>query len=186
MVQRIFNVEKWVLLDEGQSYVLNSDDEEKNRAVHVEVNAPSRVELHLLVDGPEGQASIFIASVQGRDRVEFYVTGTVRLVVEGGPVWIYTIDGEDVSIETEPSETFTRALERRRRSPEFEEIVRQMNINMERRFAKQAGDLGRLLRTREEARAVQRGAAGRAGSAQAEGVSSPDAGDPEDPVTDPM
>lgn len=184
MTQRVFNVEKWVLLDEGQSYLLQSDDEEKSRAVHLEVNAPSRVQLWLLDDRTRlgGEVDqLFLAAVDGRDKVEFYVSGTVRLVVEGGPVWIYTIDGEDVSIETEPSETFTRILERRRRSPEVEAIIREMNFNLERRFAQQANDLGRLVSRSEATRAAQRRPKGDSGGSGAQPVQSSDTGDPERP-----
>lgn len=181
MVQRQFNLEKWALLDEGQSYLLPSDDEEKSRLVNLEVNAPSRVSLHVLTDdsrnGGEIQ-TVFLASVDGRDKVEFYVTGTVRLVVDGGPVWIYTIDGEDISIEVEPSEIFTRILERRRRSPEVEAIIREMNYNMERRFAQQANDIGRLVSRREAAKRLQQRAEGDSGGRGAEPVSSSDADPP--------
>lgn len=158
MVQRLFNIDKWTTLVEGEAYLLPTDEEGKLRRVRLEVNAPDPVRLFLIE--PDQESVRFLARVDGRDCVEFVASGTLRLVVEGGPIGIYTVDGDDISFEVAAPVIFTKIMERRRRNPDLEYIAAKMNANMERRLAQQADDLRRLLANRETARAALEAASG--------------------------
>lgn len=163
MVQRLFNIEKWINVGEGQSWSLAGD---KVRVIRVEVNAPDRVRLFVIDETDDVR---FLATVLGRDTIEFVAASTVRLFVEGGSIDIYSVDGDDPSFTVAAPKIFTKIMERRRRNPELEAIALQMNANMERRLAQQADDLRRLVINRENARAAletARGVPERAGTQQ--------------------
>ena len=155
MVQRLFNIDKWTTLREGEYFSLAAD---RVRTIRLEVNAPQRVQLFAIGDN---DLSIgFLATVEGRDTIEFVARGPISVSVEGGAVDVYSVDGEDISVEIVAPKIFTKIMERRRRNPELEAIVFQMNANMERRLAIQADDLRRLLTNRENARAALEAARG--------------------------
>lgn len=146
-MQRIYNLDKWALLEEGKrlSYV-NS----RPRKVVVEVNAPSEVLLYLVEDGKPR----FLALVKGRDTVEFYPDGAFDLTCEGGAVYVYTADGDDVSMEALDERTFTRIVERRPRNLELELMQRAAAENTRRLLEAQRQDMEKYIARLETQRAA--------------------------------
>lgn len=149
MVQRLFDLTKWTTVEDGQVYHLNGS---KVREVRLEINAPDIARLWIEGDGGDRR---FLALVEGRDAVEFVARGPVGLSIEGGPIEVYTIDGEDVSVTAEESVSHTKVMERARRSPEFDRVAAELRFNMERRLARQADEIRALLAARGQAREVQ-------------------------------
>lgn len=156
-MQRMFNINKWSVLSEGNAANFNNP---RSRVVRLEVNSPGEVYLYLRQeawhpDQPQEIAephSYFLARVVGRDVLEFHTTGAFQLIAEGGSCCIYTVDGEDVSFEVLDPVVFTKIAQRRRRSPELEHIAHLMQRNMERRLAEQTIELQRRFDRAERAR----------------------------------
>lgn len=149
-MQRMFNLDKWLLLKEGETITFPS---RRPRTVKVEVNAPQSVCLYVR-DGDKPNQ--FLALVEGRDTVEFSSAGDFSLSVEEGSIWVYSADGDHVHAVVEDPVIFTRIAERRTRNPELEYITHVMQSNLERRLAQQADELERAIVARERAREAQR------------------------------
>lgn len=139
-MQRIYNVDKWWKVSQGEALEFPN---EKIRNVRLEVNTPNRSALWVIDVATE--TVYFLALVEGRQTVEFGTTGKMALSVEGGDVWIYTADSDDVSTIVLAPQIFTKIYERRRRNPEFELMVHKMQENMERRLAQQANELAWIV-----------------------------------------
>lgn len=142
MMQRLFNLNKWTLLLEGQQI---SYANKRPRTVRLLVNAPSKVQLTAITADGEPQ---FLALVEGTDAIEFVTDGQMGLTVEGGEVWIYTADSDDISLVAVDPVSFTKIMERRARNPEFERLMYLAQRNVERRFEEQAAQLEQLLSRR--------------------------------------
>lgn len=142
-MQRLFNLSKWAVLEEGKAISFNGS---KPRLVRLEVNAPGECFLYV---SQENDARVdsdpevnFLARVVGRDTVEFHVGGGgFTLMVEGGSCNVYTIDGDDPSFVNLTPTVFTKLVERRARNPEFERMAQIMQLNVERRLAQQRQEL---------------------------------------------
>lgn len=148
-MQRMYNLDKWSRLEEN--HVANFESTLPRR-VRLDVNAPFPVRLY--VHDTEG-VSTFLALVHGRDVLEFAVSGEFGVGVEGGDVWLHTIDGEDFSFAIPDAVTFTKLVERRTRNPEVEMMRYQMERNMNAIIENQAVQLERLLDQRERASAAR-------------------------------
>lgn len=172
-MQRIFNVNKWTTLPEGSAIEYPST---KPRVVRLEVNAPSPVSLFVVSDGEDPEAS-FLARVEGRDTVEFHVTGKFSLTCEGGFCNVYTIDGDRWAFVDLAPIVFTRIAERRRRNPELERMMLIAQHNMERRLEQQAEEFRRMLDRRDAARAALAAPPAAAGATSESGDGSPDPDD---------
>lgn len=144
-MQRLFNIDKWQNLKEGDALAFSNP---RPRNVRVEVNAPTKSSLYYV--DPEGEV-IFLALVEGRDTIEFGSTGAFQLTVEGAPVMVYTADGADISMKPVSHGSFTKIVERRRRNPELEQIAALMQRNMERRLEQQSAELEQLFTRRAAA-----------------------------------
>ena len=151
-MQRLTNVDKWFVLEQGKT--LNFENVAP-RKIRLDVNAEAAARLYYV--DTEGQIT-FLAAVQGRDVVEFYNHGEFGVTAEGADVWLYTIDGEDISFSIPEAETFTKLVERRTRNPEVEMMQYMMKANMQAMMDAQRGEMARLL--------DQRDAAARASAAQ--------------------
>lgn len=150
-MQKMYNLNKWSRLDEGSGMQFHN---ERPRVVRLDVNSPDRAVLYVLQRGEDGETGLeFLARVEGRDVVEFVSSGPFELTCEGGPVAVYTIDGEDISFRELAPVIFTKIVERRKRSPELEYIAAMMSKNMERRLAQQANEFRGLFERSEAARA---------------------------------
>ena len=170
-MQRLHNVEKWFTIAEGGTLNFGNPNP---RRVRVDVNAPHESRL-FYVDG-EGKMT-FLASVIGRDVIEFRAYGEFALICEGPEVWIYTIDGEDVSYKNDAAETFTKIWDRRPRNPELELIQYQMHRNQERMFNEMRGEFAALHATNQRlAAAVAAQSASEADGDGADGEPEPDGG----------
>lgn len=154
-MQRLFNINKWVVLSEGKAIQFK---DERPRVVRVEVNAPEAAILYIVQGSKSRKEDCrFLARVLGRDTLEFHVSGSFSLHVEGAPLSYYSVDGDNIAFVDEAPEIYTRIHERRARNPELEYMQWKMQENMERRLAAQADEIRRL---------VERGEASRRGPAQ--------------------
>lgn len=140
-MQRIFNIEKWTLIPQGKAMHFQGD---RPRKVSVDVNCPTRSQLYLVL--PSGKH--FLALVEGRDTVEFYVNGPFGLTTLGSDCYVYTADGQGITFEAVDSESFAVIRERRARNPELEYIAALMAENMNRRLEAQAHELRRIFERR--------------------------------------
>lgn len=144
-MQRLTNVDKWFILESGKT--LNFENP-LPRKVRLEVNAEGDARLYY-VDG-NGETT-FLALVRGRDVIEFYNHGEFGVMADGVDVWLYTIDGEDVSFEIPEAETFTKLVERRTRNPEVEMMQYMMKQNMQAMLDAQRSEMEQLLNRRDAA-----------------------------------
>lgn len=150
---RMFNLNKWSRLEEGEGMQFHNP---RPRQVRLDVNSPDRAVLYVLQKHPERDTSVdFLCKVDGREVVEFTSSGAFELTCEGGPVMVYTVDGEDISFGNLAPVIFTKIAERRKRSPELEYIAAMMSRNMERRLAQQADEF-RGLFERSQAAVAQK------------------------------
>lgn len=147
-MQRLFNLTKWTQVPAGQGLSFTGD---RPRKVVLDVNAPSKVVMSLLHEG----RSDFLALVEGRDTVEFYVNGPFKVTATGGPCYIYTADGDGITIENLDAESFAVVRERRPRNLELEYMMAAMQENMTRRLQLQAQEIERAVSRRMGARQVQ-------------------------------
>lgn len=81
----------------------------------------------------------------GRDTIDFAVDGPFSLVVVGGPVFIYSQDSQQIEMHVLEPEVFTRIANRRQRNPQFEMMMYQQRMNMERRFQELADETERRI-----------------------------------------
>lgn len=141
-MQRIFNISKWTRIPSGSALEFKGD---RPRKVVLELNTPGTAIMSLI----EGARSDFLARVEGRDTVEFYVTGPFSVTSSGSDCYVYTADGSGVEIRSLDSESFAVIRERRPRNPELEYIAAMMAENVNRRLAQQAEELRRDFARRE-------------------------------------
>lgn len=154
-MQRIFNVDRWVVIEPGQVLEYPS---ERARLVRVEVNSTDVANLFLLK--PDGEA-FHLARVCGRDTIEFVSPGRFSLSAADGAISVYTVDGTTGHVTVEGPQSFTTIVERRRRSPEMDAMMRMMQTNVERRLAQQADELTAQFERRERDREARLAAASR-------------------------
>lgn len=126
MTQRIHSLSKWQSLDEGKAVDFVLD---KARTVVLEVNAPQEVALYVQEKECRPQ---FLALVKGRERVEFGVERAFKIIADGGPVWLYTFDGQETGFVVESPYIFTRIADRKQRNPHQELVEYQMRENIRR------------------------------------------------------
>lgn len=142
-MQKLFNVDKWTRLIEGDAIQFANP---KARNVRLEVNAPVETALYY-IDTETGE-TYFLALVKGRDTLEFGTIGPYSITLQTGECSIYTADGTDISQTVVAPVIFTKIMERRRRNPELEYIAATMQRNMERRLEQQAVELENLFARR--------------------------------------
>ena len=147
-MQRLFNLSKWVRVNEGNVLHFTNN---RPRKVVVELNSPSRAVLSCV----QGDRTDFLCQVDGRDSVEFYVNGPFGLTVSGSDVYIFTSDGDGTTIKPIDIESFTVLRDRRPRNPELEYMVAVMSENMNRRIGQQMREMERAFQGRMAALAPQ-------------------------------
>ena len=152
-MQKIFNLGKWFELPRDARLQFTTD---RPRTVRFEVNAPVETRLYVATDiGAQADGLCrFLALVKGRDTIEFSADGAFSLLADDDgqeAVWVFTADGDDVSIQLDAPETFTKIVERRRRNPELEYMVAVMERNVNARLAQQAAEFERRLQRGQEA-----------------------------------
>ena len=162
-MQKIYNLDKWFPLKEGEALKLVGG---RARRIRLEVNAPAEVALYAIISGVE--APLFLALVKGRDLVEFYAPGeeAFDLMCEGASCYVYTVDGIDVSAKSDGSESFVRIIERKPRNREAELMAYRMQENMQRMLNAQSAEFERVVERRlaaERALAAPQGASSGAG-----------------------
>lgn len=147
-MQRLFNIDKWQLLEDGKAVNFGND---APRRIRLDVNAPDAAKL-FYADG-DGRIT-FLARVHGRDRIEFACYGAFSLTADGGDIWFDTVDGEDFSFTIPDAVIITKIAERRARNHEFELMQYKMNQNLERRMQEQRDELERLWSRQQAAAAA--------------------------------
>lgn len=147
-MQRLYNLDKWSEIPAGKAFFFNID---RPRVFRAEVNSAGPVNLYMIAKAREGQEPQFVARIDGRDTIECVVPGAFGLVVDGGPLWLYTIDGDAWVHQEIAPEVFTRIHERRQRNPELEYMMAKMQANMEKRIAHHARELAEAVGRRDHA-----------------------------------
>lgn len=181
-MQKIYNLDKWFGLKEGEKLTLKAG---KPRRVRLEVNAPMEARLYCSLGGG---AAMFLANVIGRDLVEFFTAAELQTDIyvetenEGGMIFVYTVDGIDVSAKSDGSESFVRIIERKPRNHEAELMAYRMQENMQRMLNAQASELERVI---ERRLAAQRALAAPEGAAPGAGKKSASDGNGKQPDTKP-
>jgi len=172
---KIGNPRHYQLIAEGE---LASFEGVKPRDVVMQVNAPKRVELHIVYGGEP----TFLATVEGRDTLQFWVDGPFEITPDGGDVYVSTSDGAKIHLEDIGEATFTRIVERRRVSPEVALMERTMQINIRRMMEIQQTEMERRLAAHENNRSsgsaagssdAQEPVASKPGSASTDGSTPP-------------
>lgn len=144
-MQRLHNVDKWFEVAAGKAVNFGNTDPRK---VRLDVNSAGPAVLWY----SDGNGETFLlAQVQGRDVIEFFSTGAFSVTVEGGAVWMYTIDGEDISFVIPDAVKLTKLIERRARNPELELMQHMMNRNLETRLNAMRDEMARVLNQSLEA-----------------------------------
>lgn len=149
-MKRMFNLDKWRVLREGQAMRFDSS---KPRMVRLEVNSTGETLIYVStrLEGISQEDLRFLCKVTGRETLEFHVGGPFGLFATGDECSVYTVDGERWSYVNTSGESFTRIAPKRVRSPEIEYMQRVMHLNMEKRLARQAEEFRALLEARERA-----------------------------------
>lgn len=162
-MQKLFNLAKWRSLEEGE-FVEFANPRPRN--VRLEVNAAQETRLYISHAGDDDQT--FLALIKGRDILEFASEGAFSIMADGGAVAFYTADGEDITVAPVDPLSYTRIVERRQRNPEIEHMMHMVQLNVEKRLAKQAADFE--LRLAAESRIARRDAAAAAAAAASAGA----------------
>lgn len=144
MTQRIHSLSKWQAIGDGKAVDFTLD---KARTVVLEVNSPEETQLFVQ---EKDEQPVFLAVVKGRDRVEFGVSKAFKLIADGGPVWIYTFDGQETAFVIESPYIFTRIADRKQRNPHQELVEYQMRENIRRMGEQLAAEHERRLREVEQ------------------------------------
>lgn len=194
MAQRIHNLSKWRVVEEGQSMSFVG---KKQRTVVLDVNCPDPVQFYVIQEreqveeNPErvndmeagrndgilvgsdddalnpdtffgGEAERlrkvvwFLGRAVGLDKFEFAVDGPFELVPVGGPAYVFTVDGQDISTKIVAPVIFTRIANRRARNPHLEMIEYQAKLNLQRMQAQMEAEIDRRMKDVEKRYAPQR------------------------------
>lgn len=147
-MQRIFNINKWSLIPDGKAATFSGD---RPRRVNLEVNATGLTNLYIVKDGTQ----TFLARVNGRDTVEFYIDGAFSVGSTGADCYIYTVDGDTFEWVDVDLTSFAVIRERPQRNYELEYIAARMAENMNRRLEAQAREIEASVERRYRAREPQ-------------------------------
>lgn len=168
MNQRVFNLSKWSLLEEGAMLEYKNP---RRRTVIVDVNCPAECAFYVMQskrdveDNPEkvkdrrfGRRTLaegaadpnpsemtFLGLAKGRDRFEFAVDGAFALTVEGSSAYVYTADSQDIATRIVDPVIFTRLANRKVKNPDLQRIENAMRINQLQFQAALAADHERLM-----------------------------------------
>ena len=139
-MQRLHNVDKWFQVEAGKAVNFGASTEPR----HVRLDVNSEGVSYLYYADGDG-VTRYLARVEGRDVIEFRSTGEFSITVEGSDVWMYTIDGEDLSFKIPDARKLTKLIERRPRDPALELMEYQMRRNMDERMRAIADEMERRL-----------------------------------------
>lgn len=127
MTIRLEEIGKFVLAKPGTGIGLPGE----RRRVRLELNTQGPCQI--MFDYGDDDLR-FLATVEGRETVEFIADGPVRLFPDcEGQVWWWTSELESSAIVSD-APTFTKIAEREARNIELERIVRKASENQERRM----------------------------------------------------
>lgn len=82
--------------------------------------------------GGKGFVVTFVGLARGRERFEFAVDGAFDLCSQGGSVYVFSADGQDIATRIAAPIIYTRIANRRQRNPHMEMMEYQMRLNQER------------------------------------------------------
>lgn len=144
MVKRIQNLSKWNVLAAGEALQLEGDH---RRKIRVELNAPMRTRVDVIAEG----ITVFLATIEGLDVVEFTADGVVQLVfsalndAEVSEVWYFTSDGDQYARSTVNPVTFLELpVGGVVRNPQVEMMIFKQQQNNLRVMAQVAAERERL------------------------------------------
>lgn len=142
-MQKIYNLDKWFELKEGDALSMKAA---RARTVRIDVNSPAEVALYIRV----GDEVLFLALVKGRDTIEFSSPGgeEFALLCEGASCYVHSNDGQAVHNVAPDAVSFTKIIERKPRNHDYEVMQFEMRRNMTRMMEQQAGELERIVARR--------------------------------------
>lgn len=147
-MQKIRDIKEWKFLKIGETLPFPNV---RGREVVIHFNAPYKSRLGIVQDGE----LYFLATVEGRDTVSFWIEGAFGLFVEGdkeevGGVYFHSADGSTIHTENLSPVIFTKISERRRVSPEVMMMQRAMLENQRRMEAQMQDALDRRMAAFEQ------------------------------------
>lgn len=120
---------------DGSRYPISFMDRgDDNRQIVLEVNSEEPVKLVLVFPDDKTQ---FLKTVEGRERITFYLRGAAELwaadpTQPGRQLWWWCSEMEQMDTATDGG-TFTKVRERRERNGQLEQIMRIASYNAQRR-----------------------------------------------------
>jgi hypothetical protein len=144
MTVKFQNIPDWEQLESGNSLVL--DGREGPRRIRMKFNAEKKIVVMLQRDDMDdfplavGEGLLPVEFV-GQGQVKLYVACADPAVKEAFPVWWFTPDGTNTSVEIPDAEAFVKIAERRARNPEFELMQWKANQNIEKRLRRAEAEL---------------------------------------------
>lgn len=148
MTVKLNSLARWATLPAKNAIVFEGSEVDETR--------------HRILFNLEGVTAFFIGNAEGerflctigpgQETVEFNIAGAFKVYAEegSGAVQYQSADLEPTHIEVADPVIFTRIAQRRHRNPEMEEMMYRMQLNMERRFAQQAGEIATIYAKREQ------------------------------------
>lgn len=148
MTVKFQNIPDWEQLESGNSLVL--DGREGPRRIRIKFNAEKKIVVMLQRDDMDdfplavGEGLLPVEFV-GQGQVKLYVACADPSIEEAFPVWWFTPDGTNTSVEIPDAEAFVKIAERRARNPEFELMQWKANQNIEKRLRRAEAELAAKL-----------------------------------------
>ena len=143
MAVKLGSLERWSVLPKGEAIVFPGSAVAERR-VRINLNLEAVTTFYINQYG----GTLFLATLgPGLETLEFHVRGEFKLIAEetAAAVHYQSADLEPNHFEVVDPKIFTKIASRRHRNPELEEIMYRMELNMQRRLAKQADEMERLL-----------------------------------------
>lgn len=148
MTVKLNSLARWATLPSKNAIVFEgSEVDETRHRILFNLEAVTA----LFIGDAEGER--FLCTIgPGQETVEFNIAGPFKVYAEDGSgvVQYQCADLEPTHVEVADPVIFTRIAQRRRRNPEMEEMMYRMQLNMERRFAKQADEIATIYAKREQ------------------------------------
>ena len=185
MTIKLNSLDRWKTLESGA--VINFNGAEGvERRVRIRFNCEEETTLYLEdANGPRFLTGVGI----GVTELEFGATGNFAVYPPSGSATVQYQTAEDEpthAVIVDPV-IFTKIANRRHRNPELEEMMMRMEMNIQRRYAQQAGEmqaaLDRRIREIENGRATEQVQSNAPGTAASVGSGEVPAQEPKQPGT---
>lgn len=144
MTIKLDSLARWSLLGKGQAIQFTSAEKDAGRRVRLHLNCADFTTFYV----DDGKSVRLLATVNaGLETVEWSAAGDFAVLAEegAGEIWYWTAEAEPTFAVVADPVIFTKLLERRKRNPEVEYMMRQVHLNNERRMAEQAAGFGAIV-----------------------------------------